>query len=86
MKISSGRPHLQVRHAPGLHIARGADDREAVLGAGGKLTAQYDDRFVAGWVTDFDQAPVDGCGCMGRSLQDSAACGSRGVSDSADAC
>jgi chromosome segregation protein len=28
MKISSGRPHLQVRHAHGVHLARGADDRE----------------------------------------------------------
>ncbi|HEU0088617.1 MAG TPA: hypothetical protein VFQ77_13395 [Pseudonocardiaceae bacterium] len=28
MKISSGRPHLQVRHAAGIHLARGSDDRE----------------------------------------------------------
>lgn len=28
LKISSGRPHLQVRHAAGIHLARGHDDRE----------------------------------------------------------
>lgn len=28
VRISSGRPHLQIRHAPGIHLARGADDRE----------------------------------------------------------
>jgi hypothetical protein len=28
MKISASRPHLQVRHAPGVLLARGADDRE----------------------------------------------------------
>lgn len=28
MRISAGRPHLQVRHAPGVHLARGMDDRE----------------------------------------------------------
>jgi hypothetical protein len=28
MRISATRPHLQVRHAPGVHLARGADDRE----------------------------------------------------------
>ncbi|MEV6445098.1 hypothetical protein [Amycolatopsis sp. NPDC051716] len=28
MKISSGRPHLQVRHVQGVHLARGVDDRE----------------------------------------------------------
>ena len=28
MRISAGRPHVQVRHAPGLHLARGATDRE----------------------------------------------------------
>jgi chromosome segregation protein len=28
MKISATRPYLQVRHAPGVHLARGADDRE----------------------------------------------------------
>jgi len=28
MKISASRPHLQVRHASGVHLARGADDRE----------------------------------------------------------
>jgi chromosome segregation protein len=28
LKISSGRPHLQARHAPGIHLARGHDDRE----------------------------------------------------------
>jgi chromosome segregation protein len=27
MKISASRPHLQVRHAPGIHLARGTDDR-----------------------------------------------------------
>lgn len=28
MKISSGAPYIQVRHAAGIHLARGADDRE----------------------------------------------------------
>jgi chromosome segregation protein len=28
MKISATRPHLQVRHAPGLHLARGSTDAE----------------------------------------------------------
>jgi hypothetical protein len=28
VRVSSGRPHLQVRHAAGIHLARGADDRE----------------------------------------------------------
>jgi hypothetical protein len=28
MKISATRPHLQVRHTPGVHLARGANDRE----------------------------------------------------------
>ena len=28
MKISATRPYLQVRHAPGVHLARGANDRE----------------------------------------------------------
>jgi hypothetical protein len=28
MKISATRPYLQVRHASGVHLARGADDRE----------------------------------------------------------
>lgn len=28
MKISSGRPHVQVRHAQGVHLARGVTDRE----------------------------------------------------------
>jgi chromosome segregation protein len=28
VRISSGRPHLQVRHAAGMHLARGTDDRE----------------------------------------------------------
>jgi chromosome segregation protein len=28
MKISAGRPHVQVRHASGLHLARGTTDRE----------------------------------------------------------
>lgn len=28
MRISATRPHLQVRHAPGIHLARGSSDRE----------------------------------------------------------
>jgi len=28
MKISAGRPHVQVRHAQGVHLARGVTDRE----------------------------------------------------------
>jgi chromosome segregation protein len=28
MRISATRPHLQVRHTPGVYLARGADDRE----------------------------------------------------------
>lgn len=28
MKISATRPHLQVRHAPGIHLARGSTDAE----------------------------------------------------------
>jgi chromosome segregation protein len=28
MKISSGTPYIQVKHAPGIHLAPGSDDRE----------------------------------------------------------
>jgi hypothetical protein len=33
MKVSSGRPHLQVRHAAGVHLARGVDSAEIGLAA-----------------------------------------------------
>ena len=39
MKISAGRPHIQVRHAPGLHLARGVTDRERHENAPGTYRA-----------------------------------------------